>query len=155
MALPGQPPQALPAYLHQGSSYLILPLLSSPEPQELLVLPGDKVHRRIFQEGGKHKQKAHCHPDVNRFDIGDLREGERGAMKLAGRPGPECYEQRDNFLCRSWAEQCRLHPSSYPQPPPPSPPSTHHQAHRPAPRSVSLSVGHLLQQPHPWEQLQR
>ncbi|PWA18597.1 hypothetical protein CCH79_00005716, partial [Gambusia affinis] len=45
------------------------------EPDELFVLPRDKVDGCILQQGGEHKQKAHCHPYVNGLHIGHLRAG--------------------------------------------------------------------------------
>lgn len=49
----------------------LLPLLF-PQPDELLVLPRDKVDRCVLQQGGKHKQKTHRHPDVNGLHVGHL-----------------------------------------------------------------------------------
>lgn len=51
--------------------YSLLPLLF-PQPDELLVLPWDKVNSCILQQGSKHKQKTYCHPNVNGLNIGHL-----------------------------------------------------------------------------------
>lgn len=51
--------------------YPLLPLLF-PQPDELLVLPRDKVDCGVLQQGGKHKQETHGHPNVNGFHIRHL-----------------------------------------------------------------------------------
>lgn len=51
--------------------YPLLPLLF-PQPDELLVLPRDKVDCSVLQQGGEHKQETHCHPNVNGLHIRHL-----------------------------------------------------------------------------------
>lgn len=51
--------------------YPLLPLLF-PQPDELLVLPRDKVDCGVLQQGGKHKQETHRHPNVNGLHIRHL-----------------------------------------------------------------------------------
>lgn len=61
--------------------YPLLPLLF-PQPDELLVLPGDKVDCGVLQQGGKHKQETHGHPNVNGFHIRHL--GRDMSQSVAG-----------------------------------------------------------------------
>lgn len=51
--------------------YPLLPLLF-PQPDELFVLPGDKVNGCVLQQGSKHKQETHCHPNIDGFHVGHL-----------------------------------------------------------------------------------
>lgn len=60
--------------------YPLLPLLF-PHPDELFVLPGDKVNGCVLQQGSKHKQKTHCHPNINGLHVGHL-EMDRKRMRL-------------------------------------------------------------------------
>ena len=53
-------------------SYLSL-LPPPPEPQQLLVLPGDEVDGGILQQSGKDKQETHGHPDIYSLHIGHLK----------------------------------------------------------------------------------
>lgn len=59
--------------------YPLLPLLF-PQPDELFVLPGDKVNGRVLQQGGKHKQETHGHPDIDGLHVGHL-EKDRKQMR--------------------------------------------------------------------------
>lgn len=47
--------------------------LKMPSPpmkaQQLLVLACNEVDGRILQQSREHKEKAHCHPNVNGFHI--------------------------------------------------------------------------------------
>ncbi|KAL7866275.1 hypothetical protein SRHO_G00115220 [Serrasalmus rhombeus] len=43
-------------------------------PEELFLLPGYKVHSRVFQQSGEDKQQTHRHPDVDGLHIGNLYE---------------------------------------------------------------------------------
>lgn len=56
--------------------YPLLPLLF-PQPHELFVLPGDKVNGRVLQQGGKHKQETHGHPDIDGLHVGHLEKDRR------------------------------------------------------------------------------
>lgn len=65
--------------------YPLLPLLF-PQPDEVFVLPGDKVNGRILQQGGKHKQETHGHPDIDGLHVGHLemdRKGMRRSLNAA------------------------------------------------------------------------
>lgn len=53
------------------------PPLSSPQAQELLLLPGDKINPSIFQQSSEYKEQTHSHPNINGFHIRDL-EKRRG-----------------------------------------------------------------------------
>lgn len=61
--------------------YPLLPLLFS-QPDELFVLPGDKVNGGILQQGSKHKQETHCHPNIDGLHVGHL-EMDRKWMRLS------------------------------------------------------------------------
>lgn len=52
--------------------YLVLSSLPPSKPQKLFVLPWNEVDCCIFQQSSKDKEKAHSHPNVNSFYIGDL-----------------------------------------------------------------------------------
>lgn len=54
----------------------LTPSLSS-KSQKFFVLSWYKIYRCIFQKCWKHKKEAHCHPDINSFDIWDLTRKER------------------------------------------------------------------------------
>lgn len=60
--------------------YPLLPLLF-PQPDELFVLPGDKVNGRILQQGGKHKQETHSHPDIDGLHVGHLELDKKGMRR--------------------------------------------------------------------------
>lgn len=51
--------------------YPLLPLLF-PQPDELFVLPGDKVNGCVLQQGSKHKEETHCHPNIDGLHVGHL-----------------------------------------------------------------------------------
>lgn len=75
--------------------YPLLPLLF-PQPDELLVLPRDKVDCGVLQQGGKHKEETHRHPNVNGLHIRhlgrDTSQSVGGLMDnmwvIHGLPGP-------------------------------------------------------------------
>ena len=51
--------------------YPLLPLLFS-QSDELFVLPGNKVNGCVLQQGSKHEQETHCHPNIDGLHVGHL-----------------------------------------------------------------------------------
>lgn len=54
-------------------TYYSLPPLLLPQPDELLVLPGDKINCCVLQQSSEDEQQAHGHPDVDGLHIRYLR----------------------------------------------------------------------------------
>ena len=65
----------IPRNIMHWITYLT-PSLSS-KSQKFFVLSWYKIYRCIFQKCWKHKKEAHCHPNINSFDIWDLTRKER------------------------------------------------------------------------------
>ena len=67
-------PKSSPFKDFDFKTYLLIPPLSSPQPKELLLLPGDKINPGIFQQCSKYKEQTHGHPDIDGFHVRNLRE---------------------------------------------------------------------------------
>lgn len=61
-----------------GGTHHPLAPLPPAQAHELLVLAGDEVDGRVFQQGGEDKEQAHSHPDVSGLHVGDLQTGMEG-----------------------------------------------------------------------------